>query len=301
MRLKSNAKINLALDVDHKRADGYHELNMVMQTLLLHDQIYMKKIEAEKIKIITNLSYLPVDQKNLVYRAIEVMQKTFDLPGGLFVEMYKQVPVSAGLGGGSANCAAALVGMRKLYDLDLSNRELCEIGAKLGADVPFLIMQGTALATGIGERLTRLTPHPYVHVLLAKPGFSVSTPSVFGSLDLNNLPSNGDKLNAMLGRIKARDLMGISQLFFNDLEQVTQERHPIIKEIKATMLQHGALNALMSGSGPTVFGYYRSKYQALKAYRVLRDKGIHDVILTGTYNRKTFSKYPYQRGRHKWK
>lgn len=301
IRLKSNAKINLALDVVCKRADGYHDLNMIMQTLLLHDDIYMKKIDANKIKIITNLSYLPVDNKNLVYRAIEVMQQQFDLPGGIFVEMTKNIPVSAGLGGGSANCAAALVGMRKLYNLSITNKELCEIGMKLGADVPFLIMQGTALAQGIGERLTKLTPHPYVHVLLAKPNFNVSTPSVFGGIDIAKLPDNAEKLDQMMKNIKVRDVAGVATLFFNDLEQVTEAKYPIITDIKKMMIEYGAMNALMSGSGPTVFGYFKSKAQAIACHKALRTKGIKEVILTGTYNRRLYNKYSYQRGRYKWK
>ena len=301
VKLKSNAKVNLALDVAYKRNDGYHELNMVMQTLLLHDNMYMKKIDAKKIKIITNLSYLPVDNKNLVYRAIETMQKKFDLPGGVFVEIEKNIPVSAGLGGGSANCAAALVGIRKLYGLNITNRELCEIGATLGADVPFLIMQGTAFASGIGEKLTKLNPHPFVYVLLAKPNFNVSTPSVFGGLDLEALPNNDEKLEKMLDAIKTKDVQGIAKLFFNDLETVTQSRHPIIGEIKSAMIQAGALNAMMSGSGPTVFGYFKNKKDAMSCFRQLRQRGIRDVILTGTYNRKAYNKYPYQRGRYRWK
>ena len=283
--LKSNAKINLGLSVLGKRDDGYHELRMVMQTLLLYDEIFIKKIETPKIKITSNVSWLPTNEKNLAHKAVKLLKERYNIPGGVYIDIVKEIPVAAGLGGGSANCAAVLIGMRKLYNLNITNERLQKIGKELGADVPYLIMQGTVLAGGIGEKLSPLPAHPYMHVLLAKPRFSVSTADIFGALSRYPLVDNKQKLRNLTVAIGKKDIKGISENVFNDLELVTATKYPIIHDIKKTMLAHGALCSMMSGSGPTVFGYFADKKDALAAARALRAMDIKEVILTGTFNR----------------
>ncbi|MCL1995573.1 MAG: 4-(cytidine 5'-diphospho)-2-C-methyl-D-erythritol kinase [Defluviitaleaceae bacterium] len=285
--LKANAKINLALSVLGKREDGYHDLEMVAQTLLLHDNIFMKKVDypEPKITITSNVHWLPTGKKNLVYQAIALMQKKYSLPGGVYVDITKNIPVAAGLGGGSADCATALLGIRRLYNINVSSKELQVIGKTLGADVPFMIAQGTVLAEGIGERLTRLPPHPSVYVLLAKPHFSVSTSVVFQRLEKYPLQNNKAKLNNIIRAISRKDPQGIAKNFFNDLEVVTAGHYPVIDQVKESILQNGAMGALMSGSGPTVFGYFRTKKQAIFAAKALRRYGVRETYLTGIYNK----------------
>ena len=286
IHLKSNAKINLGLSVIKKREDGYHDLKMVMQTLLLYDEVFIKKLETPKIKISTNLPWLPVNEKNLTYKAANLIIKKYNIKSGVYIDIVKNIPVAAGLGGGSANCAAVLIGMRKLFNLNIPTDKLIRLGKTLGADVPFLVMQGTALVGGIGEKLSKLPPHPFVFVLLAKPNFSVSTASVFKRLQNYPLIDNKQKIRNLTVAIGEKNLKGITNNFFNDLEIVTTTKSPIIHEIKQTMVDHGALNSLMTGSGPTVFGYFVNRNDAIKAFKALRAKGIKEVILTGTFNRK---------------
>lgn len=285
--LRANAKINLALQVVGKRDDGYHDLRMIMQTLLLYDSIFIRKIDSTKrITMKTNVPWLPTDGRNLVYRAIDLIQKNYNTPGSIYAEIEKNIPVSAGLGGGSADCAAALIGMRRLYNINLSMTELRQIGKELGADIPYLLTQGTALVQGIGDDITRISPHPFIHVLLAKPKFNVSTKIVFSKVDISKIANNGYKIDKIIRAIENKNLNQVGRNLFNDLERVTSERHPIILDIKKVMLEHGAIGAIMSGSGPTVFGYYRTQKHAINAAKYLRSQGIRDLYLTGIFNRK---------------
>ncbi|MCL1935424.1 MAG: 4-(cytidine 5'-diphospho)-2-C-methyl-D-erythritol kinase [Defluviitaleaceae bacterium] len=288
--LKANAKINLALGVVSKRKDDYHNLKMVMQTLLLHDSIFIKKIDSSKIKINTNLPWLPTDEKNLVYKAVNVMQKKYKLSGGVYIEIVKNIPISAGLGGGSADCAATLISLRKLYNLNISMEELRDVGRSLGADVPYLLTQGTAFVEGTGDIITKLNPHPFVYIVLAKPKFNVSTEIVFKKLSKYPFIDNSKKINAMLTAIKNKNIYEISKNFFNDLEIVTATKYPIIYDIKRIMLENGAIGSIMSGSGPTVFGYFLTKKQAFNAIKILQKKGIKDIIFTGVFDRKKLKK-----------
>ena len=293
--LKANAKINLALSVIGKRPDGYHDLKMVMQTLLLCDDIFMKRVGSKepRVRITTDMYWLPTGRKNLVHKAVTLMQKKYNLPGGVYIDITKNIPVAAGLGGGSADCAAALLGMRRLYSINVSIQELSAIGKTLGADVPYMLAQGSVLASGIGDKIVRLRPHPQTYVLLAKPRFSVATVDVFKSLAKHKLLSNETKannevkINAMIRAISRNDIRGIAKNFFNDLEPVTAATHPVIYQIKDTMLQNGALGSLMSGSGPTVFGYFRTKKHANTAAKALRKIGVKETYLTGIYNKIT--------------
>lgn len=292
INLKANAKINLALDVLGKREDGYHDMKMVMQTLKLHDTIFIKKFNKRRIKLVTNLKWLPVDEKNLVHKAITLIQKNYNVNSGVFVEVTKNIPVSAGLAGGSADCAAALIGMRRLFNLLIPNSELLEMAKSLGADVPYCLMQGTALAEGIGEKLTKISPHPPVYVVLAKPNINVSTASVFKSLDLSTLQVRPD-IDTMIKNIEAGNLEEISNGFCNVLETVTETNYPVIRDIKNIMVRQGAMGALMSGSGPTVFGYFKDKSDAYSAIRNIRlnVKNVREIYLTGIFNRTRRGKY----------
>lgn len=282
--LSARAKINIVLDVIAKRPDGYHELEMIMQTVGLSDSIYIKKLPFGSIKIISNMNWLPVDEKNLVYRAIDLLKKQFDLKDGIFVELTKSIPVAAGLAGGSADCAAALVGMRKLYRLPLSNSQLMDIGKELGADVPYCIMRGTVLAKGIGEKLTRLPPFPKTFVLLAKPPISVSTASIFSALDFDKIQERPD-VEKMIYAIRRKDLKLICDGLCNVLETVTIPRHPVIGEIKELMLKNNSIGCLMSGSGPTVFGFFESKNDAVAASKsIAAALNIKNCYLTTIYN-----------------
>jgi 4-diphosphocytidyl-2-C-methyl-D-erythritol kinase len=282
--VKARAKINVALDVVGKRADGYHELKTVMQTLYLHDVVTIKKVRKENyLKLSCSKDWLPTDERNLAYRAADYMLKTYGLDSGVYIELEKNIPVAAGLAGGSSDCAAVLVGMRNLYNLPLSLNDLAETGVRFGADVPYCVKRGTMLAEGIGERLTRLPPFPDAHVLLVKPPVSVSTAEVFGEYVLENRRIEFDGL---LKFIAEKNLCGICSMMENALESVTARKFGIITDIKETMAQNGALGCLMSGSGPTVFGLFDGTEDVRKAANAVRARfpEIKDIIPTRIFN-----------------
>lgn len=284
LKLKARAKINITLDVLGKREDGYHDLSMIMQTINLCDIIFIKKIEEDTIKLKSNLSWLPCDKRNLIYRAAEVMKTKYNIKEGIFIELTKNIPVAAGLAGGSTDCAATLVGIRNLFKLPVSNTELMAIGKELGADVPYCIMRGTALAEGIGEKLTPLPPFPNCHVLICKPPINVSTATVFGSLDLKKVEKHPDN-NKVIKLIKNKDLKGICENMCNVLENVTIANYPIVADIKELMIENGAIGSMMSGSGPTVFGFYNNYETALNALKQIRYKTkIREIYVTTIYN-----------------
>ncbi len=272
--LKSFGKINLGLDVVKRRPDGYHEVRMIMQTVGLYDTLTMSKTEEENIMMKCDLSFLPTDRKNLVYQAVELMKERYHISSGVAIDLKKRIPVAAGMAGGSSNCAAAIKGMSQLFGLNLSTEEMCEIGVSLGADVPYCIWGETALAEGIGEKLTRLSPMPDCWILIAKPGISVSTAFAYKNLKLDQLKRHPD-IDGMIKDLENQDLDGICGKLENVLETVTIPKHPIIRDLKEHLLEHGAEGALMSGSGPTVFGIYKEKRTARRALESLR--GIQDV------------------------
>lgn len=272
--LKSFGKINLGLDVVRRRPDGYHEVRMIMQTVGLCDTLVMKKTAGKAVTMRCDLSFLPTDRKNLVYQAAELMKEKYHISSGITVDLKKRIPVAAGMAGGSSNCAAAIKGMNELFGLNLSKEEMCEIGVLLGADVPYCIWGGTALAEGIGEKLTRIPPIPGCWILIAKPGISVSTAFAYKNLKLDQLERHPD-IDGMIRDLEEQNLDGICSKLENVLETVTIPKHPIIRELKEHLLEHGAEGALMSGSGPTVFGIYKEKRTARKALESLRS--IQDV------------------------
>lgn len=269
IKLKAYAKINLGLDVLRKREDGYHEVRMIMQTIRLFDRIIMTKIRKNDIYLETNLSFLPTDDRNLVYRAVKMIKEEFDIPEGIRIELNKKIPVCAGMAGGSTDAAAALVGMNQLFHLKLSEKQLMEYGVKLGADVPYCIMRGTALSEGIGEKLSRVVSIPDCYILIAKPNINVSTKFVYENLNLSALESHPD-IDLLLRAIEQGDLYTLASNLGNVLETVTIERYPVIEQVKQSMVARGAIGALMSGSGPTVFGIFDSEAKVKDAYREVR-------------------------------
>lgn len=288
MRLKALAKINLGLDVLRRKEDGYHEVKMIMQTIHLHDQIHIKKIEEDEIKIRTNLYYLPNNENNLAYKAAKMLKDEFHLPGGVSINLKKVIPVAAGMAGGSSDAAAVLFGMNKMYGLKLSMQELMDRGVKLGADVPYCIMRGTALAEGIGEKLTQLPAMPKCHILIAKPPINVSTKFVYENLHANGLkPEDHPPVDAQIEALKEGNLEKLVANMGNVLERVTVPEYPVIDEIKKMMLDGGALGSMMSGSGPTVFGIFTSYSAAKDTYEKIEKSGLSkQIYLTTPYNQR---------------
>lgn len=284
IRMKALAKINLGLDVVRKREDGYHEVRMIMQTVKLYDQIDIHKMDKPGIRLKTNLQYLPVDENNLAYRAARLLIEEFGIPKGVSIRLRKVIPIAAGMAGGSSDAAAVLVGLNRIFQLGLTKQELMERSVKLGADVPYCILRGTALAEGIGEKLTRLPAMPKCHVLIAKPGIHVSTKMVYTNLRADELVSHPD-INGQIAAIRERDLRRAAELMGNVLETVTIPAYPVIGKIKEKMMAYGALGAMMSGSGPTVFGLFEDEEKARYAYEKMRRGSLaKQVYLTRIMN-----------------
>lgn len=268
--LKALAKINLGLDVLRKREDGYHEVKMIMQTISLYDELELRRIPQPEIRVETNIPYLPVNESNLAYKAAQLLRDEFGVKDGVFIRIKKKIPVSAGMAGGSTDGAAALWGVNRMFQLGLSRRDLMERGVKLGADVPYCLLRGTALAEGIGETLSRLPAMPRCYLLIAKPGVAVSTKFVYTNLDAAGLtPEQHPDVDAVTEALRRQDLKLLASRMGNVLETVTIPAYPVIEEIKQCMLEEGALGSLMSGSGPTVFGIFENAFQARKAGRAI--------------------------------
>jgi len=284
MKLKSLGKINLGLDVLGRRENGYHDVRMVMQTLYLYDNVTLIKKEEPGIEIESNLYFLPTDSGNIAWKAANLLMEEFHIPGGIKIILNKYIPVAAGMAGGSSNAAAVLYGMNKMYRLGLSQQELMDRGVKLGADVPYCIMRGTVLAEGIGEILSPLPPMPKCQILIAKPPISVSTKAVYQAIDSREIENHPD-IDGIIDGLEKRDLDKIATSMGNVLEKVTIEMHPEIAEIKKCMLENGALGAMMSGSGPTVFGIFRDNRTVQKAYEKVKAQGIaKQVYVAGVHN-----------------
>ena len=288
IRLKALAKINIGLDVLRRREDGYHDVKMIMQTVGIYDQICLNREKTPGIRVKTNLFYLPDNENNVVYKAAKLLMDEFSIEDGVSIDLNKYIPVAAGMAGGSSDAASVLYGMNKMFSLGLSQDELMRRGVKIGADVPYCIMRGTALAEGIGEILTPLPPMPACFVLVAKPGISVSTKFVYENLHANDLrPEQHPDIDAAIAGIRAGDLKATAQAMGNVLELVTAREYPVIEEIKNFMKKGGALNAMMSGSGPTVFGLFENKTTARNAFYQLRRTNLaKQVYLTEIYNNR---------------
>lgn len=281
---KTPAKINLTLDVTGKLENGYHTLSMIMQSIDVCDELSFEKTADETILFSMNKELpdkIPAE-KNLVYKAAKLMKNTFKIDGGFKIHLTKNIPAAAGLAGGSSDCAATLIGINELCGLGLDIEKLCEIGVKLGADVPFCIRKGTMLAEGIGEILTPLTPLTGIPVLLIKPNISISTPYVYKHLKLNKLDYHPDN-KAVISYIKDNNIKKIAASLSNVLETVTIPENPIIAELKRYLTESGAIGSLMSGSGPTTFGIFKNMETAKKAYEKAKaDYPDFDVVLCQT-------------------
>ena len=289
LSLKAYGKINLGLDVLRRRDDGYHEVRMIMQTVGIYDRIDLIYKETPGITVETNLYYLPDNENNLVYKAAKLLMDEFHVQKGVHIRLRKYIPVAAGMAGGSSDAAAVLFGVNKMFSLGLTTEQLMDRGVKIGADVPYCVMRGTALSEGIGEILTPLPVPPQCQVLIAKPGISVSTKFVYENLHANELrPEQHPDIDGMMEAIKQKDLYGIADRFGNVLENVTIPDYPVSQEIKDLMLEQGAIGALMSGSGPTVFGLFTNPKAAAKAHEEMRFGAgaelAKQVYLTNFYN-----------------
>ena len=298
MRLKARAKINLTLDVTGKQPNGYHTVCMIMQTVSLYDDIYIKRIDKPIIRVKSNLEWLPTDERNLAYRGAELLRNTFHIKEGVFIYLDKKIPVAAGLAGGSANCAAVLVGMNKLFNIGLSKKSLMKLGLQLGADIPYCILQGTAIAEGIGEKLTPIKSGcPFCYVLLAKPNISIYTASVYQNLQLDKIQKHPDT-KEMLSQMQQNNINKMGKLLCNVLESVTIPRYNEIALLKQKMISLGAEGALMSGSGSTVFGLFTNKQKAIKAEHIIKKEfELRDVFITEIWNKKIAKKERIRNGR----
>lgn len=277
--LKAHAKINLSLDVLNKRDDGYHNLRMIMQTIQLHDTIFIEKIPSG-VEIDCVASYVPNNSTNIACKAAEAMISKFNLDAGVRIKIDKKVPVAAGLAGGSADAAAVIKGVNSLFNLSIQQNELMDIASTIGADVPYCIMGGTALAEGIGEELTSLSLLKDIPILIVKPKIGVSTAWVYKNLDFDKIISRPDT-EALISAIQNKDIKFIAQNMRNVLESVTVIKHPIIEKIKKILLEEGAIGSMMSGSGPSVFGIFEDKDKAISAYKKIK-KSKNECILTYT-------------------
>jgi len=285
VRLKARAKINLGLDVVGRRDNGYHDVRMIMQTVGIYDRLIISKIPEKEVKIRTNLGFLPVNENNLIYKAYKLMQELYDLDAGIDVDLKKFIPVSAGMAGGSTDAASTLYAINKLFGLRLGLNKLMEIGVQLGADVPYCLLRGTALAEGIGEELTSLKAMPDCYIIIAKPPISVSTKLVYEKLDSDEVEIKHPDIDGIINGLNAGDLYEVASKMGNVLEQVTIPMYPVIDKIKQDILECGALNAMMSGSGPTVFGLFEDEERALACQKLLREKqDARQVYVTDVFN-----------------
>lgn len=265
---KAPAKINLSLDVLHKRADGFHEVKMIMTTIDLADRVELAELPSDEIQIISHNRFVPDDQRNLAYQAALLLKRRYGVKKGVSIAITKVIPVAAGLAGGSSDAAATLRGLNRLWKLGLSLDELAELGAEIGSDVSFCVYGGTALATSRGEKIQHIDTPPHCWVVLAKPTIGVSTADVYRNLNLNNVTH--PDVEGMIEGIKGQDFEQICSHLGNVLESVTLKMYPEVANIKDQMKRFGADAVLMSGSGPTVFGLVQYESRLPRVYNGLR-------------------------------
>lgn len=277
------AKINLSLDVLRRREDGYHELRMVMQTVDICDDLMIERTDEPGIEIRTDREELPVNGDNLIYKATELLFCEKGIRQGVRVTLTKRIPIAAGMAGGSADAAAAMHGLNELFGMGYSLEELQRLGVKLGADIPYCLAGGTMLSEGIGEILTPLPAPPACFLVVAKPDLNVSTAFVYGNLHADSLPYHPD-VDGMVEALRAGSLKGITDRMGNVLETVTAKKYPVIEQIKGLLRDQGAENALMSGSGPSVFGVFTQRGQAEAAARAVADRGLAGQIFVTAFH-----------------
>lgn len=280
MRIKAYAKINIALDVVGKREDGYHLLKMIMQTVDLYDVIEIIKISSDDIKLICNKPYVPTDERNLAYKAANLFKQTYNINEGVSINLIKNIPVSAGMAGGSTDAAAVLKLMNRLFNINATDEELRILGLKLGADVPYCINGGTALCEGIGEKITQLKPFKNKIVVIVKPPFGVSTKDVYKSFDLSKVIYH-PRVDEIIKAMNNDDIHFVANNMKNLLENVTLRKHRVISNIKEEFRSLDAIGTMMSGSGPTVFALFDDMLKAQKCYDEMKKK-YKDVFISRT-------------------
>lgn len=284
--INAMAKINLGLDVLRRRENGYHDVKMIMQTVNIYDTLEMVKREDSQIIIKVDAMELPTDENNLIYKATKLLFEKRGINEGVEITLTKRIPIAAGMAGGSTDAAAALVGINRLFDLGFTIKELKEIGVKIGADVPYCIEGGTALSEGIGEILTKLPDAPDCYVVVAKPEISVSTKYVYENLHANELKYHPD-IDGMVEAIRNQDLDGVCKRMENVLETVTEKKYPVISQLKQLLLDAGAENSLMSGSGPTVFAIFKEEAKAKEALKLVEDSGLAKQSFVTVFAKET--------------
>ena len=277
LQLKAYGKINLGLDVIRKRPDGYHDLDMIMQMVDVYDDIIIEKKAGEEIVVKADAAVLSNGKDNLAYMAAKMLFDEFGIKSGVEITIHKRIPIAGGMAGGSSDCATTLIGINEMFNLGLSKQQLMERGVKLGADVPYCVLGGTAIARGIGEVLTPLPTPPQCHVIIAKPPISVSTAYVYGHIRPDEITKRPD-IEQMTLAIKEQDLNKLSDLLYNVMEEVTVSEYPVIEKLKSIMLEKGALNSIMSGSGPTVFGLFDDTEKAQAAMKALDSKELTEQL-----------------------
>lgn len=267
---KGRAKINLTLDVTNRLPNGYHEVEMIMHQIDLFDIVTIEKI-SEGIEITCNVEYLPTDGSNIAYKAAYGLMTKYSIAGGVHIDIEKNIPVAAGLAGGSTNAAAVIIGMNRIFDLNMSIEEMMDFGVTLGADVPFCIMGGCCIAKGIGEELTFIESKLDGWIVVSKPSIGVSTKDVYEALKVDQITSHPDT-GAMAKAVESGNIYDVCSGLRNVLEDVTVGMHPIIDEIKSRFMEYGAINTMMSGSGPTVFAFFKNHDKALKAFKNMKKR-----------------------------
>lgn len=283
INLKSRAKINLSIDVLGKRNDGYHIVEMIMQTIDLYDYIEISERDDNKINIKSNNVNIPLNEDNIVYKASNLIKGKFNINKGLDIYIQKNIPVAAGMAGGSSNAAAILVGLNEMWNLNISEQDLMDIGLKLGADVPFCINGGASLAQGIGEKLTKINCLNGTYILVCKPDIFVSTAEVYKNLDMNKVPKRPNN-KFLINCLENQEIKVLAENMVNVLESVTSNNYEDINKIKNIMIEYGALGSMMSGSGPTVFGLFDEYEKAIKASEYLK-KQYNQTYLVGSSER----------------
>jgi 4-diphosphocytidyl-2-C-methyl-D-erythritol kinase len=283
INLKSRAKINLSIDVLGKRNDGYHIVEMIMQTIDLYDYIEISERDDNKINIKSNNVNIPLNEDNIVYKAANLIKEKFNINRGLDIYIQKNIPVAAGMAGGSSNAAAILVGLNEMWNLNISEQDLMEIGLKLGADVPFCINGGAALAQGIGEQLTKIKCLNDTYILVCKPDIFVSTAEVYKNLDMNKVPKRPNN-KLLINCLENQEIKLLAKNMVNVLESVTSNNYEEINKIKDIMIKYGALGSMMSGSGPTVFGLFDEYEKAVKTSEYLK-RQYNQTYLVGSSER----------------
>lgn len=281
-QIKAFAKINLGLDVVRRLENGYHEVKMVMQTVGIYDELTLTRTQ-EGITVTTDHEELPTDDNNLIYKAAKIMMEEYHIPSGIHIHLKKNIPVAAGMAGGSTDAAATFKGINRMFDLDCTLEELMRLGVRVGADVPYCVLGGTALAEGIGEKLTSLNPAPDCYVLVVKPDISVSTKEVYEHLDAEGITQHPD-IDGMVEAIWEESLQGILDRMGNVLENVTVEKYPVIDLLKRRLRELGALNSLMSGSGPTVFGIFINERIAREAFEQMKAENPQCRVFLTSFN-----------------